>query len=317
MKTNLFLLIILFAQSLFSQYNYKPNSKFPFGQPNPEAPKEIKDFAPLIGLCDCKSESRKADQLWAEPVNMTWEFKYIMNGMAVQDETLKEDGKHSGSIRQFSKDSSRWYVHYYSSATPTTILSTWEGNKKDDKILLYRPQKAPNGMDGFYRISFYDISEDGFKWLGEWVNKDESFAFPTWKISCKKRKSGTKSTDEDEIKAVANEFSELYLKQDYEGLARLYTTDAKIFPSGSPIIEGYEAIKKRWSGSSDYTPLEHKITPREIIIQGDTAYDHGIYQGKNKNQDGAEVSYRGKYVIVWKKVKNNWKMYLDIWNRIN
>ena len=41
-------------------------------------------------------------------------------------------------------------------------------------------------VDGFH---FYDINDDGFKWLGEWVNANESFSFPTWKIDCKKRKN--------------------------------------------------------------------------------------------------------------------------------
>ena len=65
--------------------------------------------------------------------------------MAVQDETLKSDGKHSGSIRQ------------------------------------YLP-----GMEGLFRLTFYDITNNGFKWIGEWVNKDETIEYPTWKIDCKK-----------------------------------------------------------------------------------------------------------------------------------
>ena len=69
------------------------------------------------------------------------------------------------------------------------MLSAWSGNKTTDgKIILYRPQKAPNDMEGFYKINFYDISEDGFKWLGEWVNPTETISYPTWKIDCKKRK---------------------------------------------------------------------------------------------------------------------------------
>ena len=173
----------------FSQYNFEPSPEHPFGLPNPDAPQEISDFAPLIGECDCKSTARNADQTWADPVDMIWRFKYIMNGMGVQDETLKADGKHSGSIRQYDRDSSRWNVHYYSSNGITPVLSAWHGNKMEDgKIILYRPQKAPNGMDGFYKINFYDISEEGFKWLGEWVNEAETFSFPTWKIECTKRK---------------------------------------------------------------------------------------------------------------------------------
>ncbi len=167
---------------------YEPSKDFPYGRVHPEAPEQLKDFAPLIGLCDCKSETRNQDKSWAKPVDMTWKFKYIMNGKAVQDETLKADGRHSGSIRQYSQDSARWYVHYYSSVGITAQLSAWEGNKKGDDIVLYREQKAPNGMDGYYRLTFSNISDNGFNWIGEWVTRDETFSYPTWKIACIKRK---------------------------------------------------------------------------------------------------------------------------------
>jgi hypothetical protein len=188
-------LIVIFSfifQGLSAQTIY-PNEvdiSHPFGKAHPEAPQQIKDFAPLIGECDCKSLARKQDQTWQEkPTEMIWRFKYIMDGKAVQDETLKADGIHSGSIRQFNKDSLRWYVHYYSSNIAVPQLPVWEGNKKEDgKIILYRAQKSPSGLAGFYKISFYDISEEGFKWLGEWVNEKETVAFPIWKIDCKKRK---------------------------------------------------------------------------------------------------------------------------------
>jgi len=194
MLVRLILVFILFIISLSikSQENinssYETSDKYPFGRMNPEAPPQTADFAPLIGLCDCKSETRKADRTWAEPINMIWKWKYIMNGMGVQDETLKEDGKHAGSIRQYSKDSARWYVHYYTSAAIATRLSTWEGNKKGDDIVLYKDQKAPNGMEGFYRLTFSNISDNGFDWIGEWVDKTEKVVFPTWKIRCTKRK---------------------------------------------------------------------------------------------------------------------------------
>ncbi len=316
MIRSMFFLLVLITTITWGQHEYEPSDVSPFGRANPNAPKEILDFDNLIGICDCISETRNQDQTWAKPNKMTWEFKYIMNGMAVQDQTLKEDGKHSGSIRQFIADSSKWYVHYYSSAGPTTVLSAWEGNKKEDKIILYRKQKAPNGMDGFYKINFYDITKDGFKWLGEWVNTAETFSFPTWKIECTKRKNTQKLSDEEQIRASAKAFSASYIKQDYESIAKSYTPDAKLFPNNTPIIVGYEAIKKRWSNSSGYTPIEHEVIPREIVVLGDTAHDYGVYMGKNKNDDGTETTYKGKYVIVWKKINNQWKMYLDIWNRI-
>lgn len=187
-KKLLAIALFLLQYPLMAQYDYESSEAYPFGRLNPEAPQQTADFSPMIGICDCKSETRNADQSWGAATDMTWKFKYIMNGMAVQDETLKSDGLHSGSIRQYNADSARWYVHYYSSAFVSATLGSWEGNRKDNgEIVLYREQKAPNGVDGYYRLTFYNISDKGFDWTGAWVSQDETIVFPTWKISCKKR----------------------------------------------------------------------------------------------------------------------------------
>ncbi len=171
-----------------TQFQYDASAENPYGLPNTEMPVEFLDYAPMIGESDCKSVSRIDQNTWADTVHMTWRFKYIMNGMAVQDESLKEDGKNAGSIRQYIADSARWFVHYYSSVSPTAALPAWEGNKKENgDIVLYNDQPAPNGTPGNFKITFYNISNEGFDWLGEWVTKNESFSYPTWKIYCKKK----------------------------------------------------------------------------------------------------------------------------------
>ena len=176
----------VYSQSL-ANYKYEPSLENPFGLPNPEAPDQVQDFAPLIGECTCKSVARNPDQTWADTVVMIWRFKYIMNGMAVQDETLKEDGVYAGSIRQYNADSAKWYVHYYSSNGIPSTLPSWEGTKTDeDKIILYRSSNAPDGTPGFYRITFYDMRNAGFNWLGEWVNLSETIQYPLWNIYCSK-----------------------------------------------------------------------------------------------------------------------------------
>ena len=78
MKSLLFC-IILTPLFVFSQnnmvMNYEPGPSQPYGALNPNAPKELSDFAPLIGTCDCESVSRKVDQTWAAPQKMTWTFR--------------------------------------------------------------------------------------------------------------------------------------------------------------------------------------------------------------------------------------------------
>ncbi len=186
-------LMMVFSVSAQGITNYEASADFPFGRPNPEAPIQILDYKYLIGISNCTSIKIKPDKTWSKPVKMTWTFKYIMNGMAVQDSTIKDDGIHSGSIRQYSKPLARWFVHYYSTSSvpvdrksPTTF-KVWEGNMKKDDIVLYREQKAADGTDGFSRLIFSEMTKKGFKWTGAWVDKQEKIVFPFWKISCTKQ----------------------------------------------------------------------------------------------------------------------------------
>ncbi len=193
MKTHLLLFLLgLFSLSLNGQdlslHPYESSAKNPFGLPNPEAPEQIKDYAPLIGECRCKSVTRLPDQTWGDTTAMTWRWKYIMNGYGVQDETFKDDGTYAGSIRQYNTDSAAWYVHYYSFPGVPNTLPSWKGGKTDEStMILYRDNTAPNGMPGYYRITFFDISKEGFNWAGEWVNKDETIVYPLWNLFCKKK----------------------------------------------------------------------------------------------------------------------------------
>ncbi|NNE33227.1 MAG: DUF4440 domain-containing protein [Winogradskyella sp.] len=308
-------LVFLITFSALSQNNYSVSDTNPYGLPNPEAPEQIRDFEELIGKCNCKSVSRKQDQSWADAIDMTWEWKYIMNGFAVQDETIKSDGKHSGSIRQFIADSSQWYVHYYSSASSAITLPTWKGGKKENgNIVLYRDQKAPNGMDGWYRLTFYDINDQGYKWVGEWVDKTEKVVYPTWKIECIKPLKET--VEIDDIKRNISAFSNAYMEGRIDDLVDLYTIDGKIMPDNIKIISGKEKLTSYWKIPEGVKILHHKVTPLEIKVENNIAYDYGYYEGKTLRSDKTQSTWKGKYIIVWKKINNDWKIYLDIWNSV-
>ena len=114
-------------------------------------------------------------------------------------------------------------------------------------------------------------------------------------------------------------FSQALMTQDYDAVVNAYTDDAKIFPGGTKILAGKEAIRKYWTppAGSQRKMTYHKITPEEITIIGKEAYDYGYYEGKSSNGEGQESSFKGKYVITWKEVERDvWKMYLDIWNSV-
>ncbi len=111
-------------------------------------------------------------------------------------------------------------------------------------------------------------------------------------------------------------FSEYIMHSDYKKLGESYTDDAKIFPQKGEIIAGREKILGYWVLPEDIATSYHKIIPSEITIVKNTAYDYGYYEGTTRKANGEESSWKGKYVIVWKKIKGEWKIYLDIWNNL-
>ncbi|WP_281541015.1 YybH family protein [Maribacter aestuarii] len=122
--------------------------------------------------------------------------------------------------------------------------------------------------------------------------------------------------DIDQILKNAKNFSEHIVDSDYEMILDSYTADAKIFPNNMEILTGKEAILKYWTLPESVSISHHKLIPEEIKVIGVEAYDYGYYEGTTKKADGSESSWKGKYVVIWRKEEGQWKMYLDIWNGV-
>lgn len=126
-------------------------------------------------------------------------------------------------------------------------------------------------------------------------------------------------TDLGQIHSGIDAFSAALIAGKYDQVVDAYTEDARIFPNNAPILEGHEAIRAYWTPPADRTSrtVHHRIIPEEIKVLGKEAYDWGYYEGRTRLEDGSEIPWRGKYVIVWKKTTDGrWRMYLDIWNRV-
>ena len=126
--------------------------------------------------------------------------------------------------------------------------------------------------------------------------------------------NGNKKDIQTILKNTAD-FSKHVMSSNYEMIAASYTEDAKIFPNNMKILEGKDIIKY-WTLPKGLSTSHHKITQNEITIIKDTAYDYGYYEGTSLLEEGSSVNWKGKYVIVWKKMGKEWFIYLDCWNRI-
>ena len=115
-----------------------------------------------------------------------------------------------------------------------------------------------------------------------------------------------------EIEAVNAKWMELFNKGDFGGIASLYTDDATAFPPGSAMVKGSAAIGAMWKSMAEQVS-DPKVTTLDVKPLGPSAArEIGTFSLKTKGPTPQEVT--GKYVVVWEKIGEHWKLAADIWN---
>lgn len=130
--------------------------------------------------------------------------------------------------------------------------------------------------------------------------------------SCKPEREIDVSQEIDAIKLISKAFSQAYVDGDLEEQMSFYTADVVNIVGGNRIIEGKQEVTNYWTRPESSVVLEHSTNPNRIIVEGNTAFDYGVYQGKSlRNKD--TISFSGQYLITWRKVNDEWKMSSDMW----
>jgi uncharacterized protein (TIGR02246 family) len=114
------------------------------------------------------------------------------------------------------------------------------------------------------------------------------------------------------IDAVNAKWVELFGKGDFEGIAQLYTVDATAFPPGSPMVKGRAAIGAMWKGLAEQVSNPKLATLDVKRLSPRAAREIGTFTLMTKDPTPKEIS--GKYLVVWEKVRGEWKLAADIWN---
>jgi ketosteroid isomerase-like protein len=118
----------------------------------------------------------------------------------------------------------------------------------------------------------------------------------------------------DQIKEANKSFVVAFNNGDAAAVAANYAGNAKLFPSNSDVVEGTEAIQNFWQGAMDMGVKEVFLTTIEATGCGNTAYEVGRYM--LHAGDGTMID-QGKYIVIWKKIDGQWKLFNDIWNTNN
>ncbi len=106
-------------------------------------------------------------------------------------------------------------------------------------------------------------------------------------------------------------FETTFARADAKGMGELYTSDAQLFPTGSRMISGREAVAAFWGTVFNMGITNASLETVEVESYGGTAIEVGKYTLSGAN---GQVLDRGKYIVIWKKEDGRWKLPRDIWN---
>jgi ketosteroid isomerase-like protein len=100
-------------------------------------------------------------------------------------------------------------------------------------------------------------------------------------------------------------------RHDLAASVALFSDDAQILPQHGPAVSGrqeIEAYLNDWT-----TPKVTYDTDTELtLVRGDLGVEQGRYRIRNVRR-GSDVE-DGKYLHVWRRVGNDWKLYRVIYN---
>jgi uncharacterized protein (TIGR02246 family) len=106
-------------------------------------------------------------------------------------------------------------------------------------------------------------------------------------------------------------FEEAFAKRDAAAIAEQYGNDAQCFYDGQDIIRGKKAIEEAWKEILSSPATKVKIQTLEVDEHRDWAVETGKYT--MIDADG-KVVYDGKYMVIWKRDGDGWKIHRDMGN---
>ena len=125
---------------------------------------------------------------------------------------------------------------------------------------------------------------------------------------------GDMSRAEAAVRRVTQEWVLACNTRHLDDLLELYTSDAIVLRSNIPPLRGAAAIREFFFGALDAGLGEVEVEPLRVDIVGDMAYEAGRCKALTPSSSGKRREERGKYLWVFVRQNNEWKLAADCWS---
>jgi ketosteroid isomerase-like protein len=116
---------------------------------------------------------------------------------------------------------------------------------------------------------------------------------------------------EPRLNELATAFAAAFNQKDAAGITAFYTDDAVLMPPNLPAVKGRANIEAYYRNGFAQSSGTLQLKPTESTISGTLAFEAGV---SSMTAGNPPKTATGKYVVVYKRVGNNWKIAYDVFN---
>lgn len=113
----------------------------------------------------------------------------------------------------------------------------------------------------------------------------------------------------DQIEAVSLAFAKTLSKGQAAKIADMYAAGARVMPPNGSMVQERTKIQQFWQGFID-SGAKLSLSTSDVEAQGNAAIEVGTFE--LVAPDGKREL--GKFIVVWRRYKKDWKIAYDIWN---
>jgi ketosteroid isomerase-like protein len=123
------------------------------------------------------------------------------------------------------------------------------------------------------------------------------------------------SPDENAIRDLDVAWGQAACKHDLDAVMSFYAQDGSLAWTGEPAAHGHKAIRASWTEMMKIPGLSLEFVPERIVVSesGDLASDFGVV----KLGMTGKPTVSAKYLVVWRKEADKWKVLYDSYSYNN
>jgi ketosteroid isomerase-like protein len=120
--------------------------------------------------------------------------------------------------------------------------------------------------------------------------------------------------ERETLMQLDRDFDQMTSKGGSEVWVSFFADDGIMMPQGAAMVAGRDAIRKSISETFAAPGYSLRWEPMDASVSGPLGYTYGLYKATRQDASGKLVASYGKYVTIWRRQREGWKVVVDIGN---